>query len=408
MRLSRSLNKQWGVKAGVGSVIHHYMSIHSFFMGVLWFSAFILLGLLIRKLRFPVKFSVAPLFLLLVLSVFRMLIFIDVPGSVIIALDTGYPAVLSVLRHEVIPQWVLGFPVNLVNLFICIWIVTALFLGIKHFYNYFGKLGPMLNWLGRSTRDKYAEAMLADIVGHDKYFRVFRNKNFKFPKATALKPYIILPDVVFSPDGLRIILLHEWKHIEDKDYLATNIINIICFVFWWNPLVYVLKKNFSFAQELKCDQYAISGKNDFLHFLDALTVLGRWDKQKMDFLAEDAGANSFISDDDELLDRLKVLARQSQSRIKRILFNICFSVVVFALFIGSYMFIAIPVFSEVPDVPVSAECFMGEEAFRADEIFLVDNGDGTFSFYVDGQFVGNTGAESELFDFLPIRAREYK
>jgi len=87
-------------------------------MGVLWFNAFILLGLTMRKLKFPVRFSVTHLLLLLVLSIFRMLVAIEIPGSVVILSETIYPAVVNIARYEIIEHRVFGLQVNVINIFI--------------------------------------------------------------------------------------------------------------------------------------------------------------------------------------------------------------------------------------------------------------------------------------------------
>jgi hypothetical protein len=220
-----------------------------------------------------------------------------------------------------------------------------------------------------------------------------------------------LPEVEFPPDELRAILLHEWKHIQDKDYLTELIANIICFVFWWNPLVYVLKRNFCFVQELKCDRFSVSKNKSFNHFLSAILLLDKTEKEKTERRMKHEGTNALIGSDDELVDRLEVLALRGESRNKRVLTNVCYSIVIIALFLASYMFTILPAFRESPDVPVPVEDFMeiyneDEGAFKAGEVFLVDNGDGTFSYYVDGQFVMYVDDSHEIINWVPIRTRE--
>jgi len=336
-----------------------------------------------------------------------MLFAIEIPGSVIIFSETIYPTFVRLLRHEIIPLHVFGQPVNVMNAFICIWIVGAVYL-IAKLISSQPSLIYFVNWIGRSKRDEDAEKLLADIIGYDKHFRIFRKRGFSSPKATAFKPYIILPEIDFTPDELRVILLHEWKHIQDKDYLTGNIVEIICFVFWWNPLVYVLRRNFHFAQELKCDQFAVTNNMDFSHYIKGFLVVHDFKKQKEDCFHDD-GASAFIDDEDEIMDRFKVLAMRDNSRSKRIFANACFSVIIFIVFIASYMFIVFPAVW-VPDVPM-VESFTEEYVeiggiFKAEENFVVDNDDGTFSLYIDGQFVRYVDSTFELLDFLPVRERE--
>lgn len=396
----------------MGIVINHIISPYSFVMGVLWFNAFVLLGLLMRKLKFPIRFSSVPLMLLLVLSVLRMFIVIDMPGNFVVFSETLYPAIVNLMRHEIVSLQVFGVPINVVNVFICVWVLVAIWLTTRFFYDYIVKFRPIINMLRgtNAKRDKYAEALLAEEIGLDKDFRVFRNSSINMPLATATKPYIILPNVELSPDELRVILLHEWKHIRDKDYLTGIVVNIICFVFWWNPVVYILRSNFSFAKELKCDKFAVTSKEDFHHFLSGLLLLDEEEKRKRNKRMEYVGANTLVSNDSELEDRLKVLALHGVSRGKRALANVCYLIVIIALFLASYTFIVVPTFFKPPDIYATIDNFIWEysdcgDVFRAEENFIMDNGDGTFSLYLEGNFVTYLYETHESFMWLTIRER---
>lgn len=394
----------------MGAVIHQYISPYSFMMGVMWFNTFVFLGWLLRKMKFPVRFSVVPLLLILVLSALRMFVVLRMPGAVVIHSGTLYPAIINLLRHDIVPLTVFGLPINVGNVFICVWAIGAVWLVTRYFYDYICKFNPVMNWFETSNRDRYAETLLADMIGYDKHFRVYRDGGFSTPVATAIKPYIILPKADFSEEQLRVVLLHEWKHIQDKDYLTLIIVNLICFVFWWNPLVYILRKNFRFAQELKCDWFAVSDKNDLIHFITGLILLVTLRNEKKKKYAEYEGFNAFIGKNGGLKDRVDALTARNMSRGKRISTNVGYSIVIFALFFASYTFIILPAFWESPYDAVPVEDFLEERGagnvVRPEENFLVDNDDGTFSHYIDGVFVVYVYETSELINWIPIRVRE--
>jgi len=397
----------------MGIVIHHYVSPYSFVMGVLWFNAFVLLGLLMRKLKFPIKFSVIPLLLLLVLSILRMLIAIEMPGAITVLSETLYPTVIDLVRFEILPYRVFGLPISVATVLVFIWVAVAVYLTARYLYDYIGKFGSIWHWLEHCERDKHAESLLAEKIGHDKHFRVYRSGGVSTAMATAIRPNIILPKADFPPDELLHILLHEWKHIQDKDYLTGLIVNMICFVFWWNPLVYVLRRNFCFAQELKNDHFSVSEGKSVNHFFGAILLLDGVQKEKdaKRRSYKEVNAKAFISDDDELADRLKTVALHDKSRSKRILTNVFYSVVIFALFFASYMFTILPAFWESPEISVCVDNFMGEYPedggiFRSEEVFVIDNGDGTFSFYIEGQFIMYIDDTHEFLDWIPIRTRD--
>lgn len=64
---------------------------------------------------------------------------------------------------------------------------------------------------------------------------------------------IILPDQDYSDSELYYILLHEYTHFQNKDLIIKILINIYGCIFWWNPAIYLLKKDLSQILEIKCD-----------------------------------------------------------------------------------------------------------------------------------------------------------
>jgi beta-lactamase regulating signal transducer with metallopeptidase domain len=306
----------------------------------------------------------------------------------------------------------LGFPINIATLLICVWIARTLWLIVRYADNYIRRYRSLIRWYKNYPRDAYAESLLLEIIGSDKYFRVYRNGCFNTPLAVAFKPYIILPEVDFSPDELRVILLHEWKHIQDKDCITDIIVNLITFVFWWNPLVYILKRNFSFAMEQKSDGYAVSSRKEFHHLIDGLVKLEDFENEKAVACMNYEVGNSLVDATSELKDRISVLILRNKSRRRRIFTNTCYSIIIFTLFFASYMITILPAFWESTDIPVSAEDFLSEyrEAggiFRPDVNFIINNTDGTFSLYINGQFVEYIDETYELFNWLPVYKRIY-
>ena len=399
----------------VGVVVNNFITRDSFIMGVLWFNFFILWGLLMRKLTFKVKFSVKPFILLLVLTVLRMVVVIELPEAITFTTFVShvyYPLFVTFMRQEVFWLQVFGGPVTRFSIFVVLWVVVSAALvvrRIKKITNAF----PGYRRIKNLPRDQYAETMLKDIIGHDKTVCVFRTNSNDMPYSLMIKPYIVLPSLEFSDEILRVILLHEWKHIEDKDVLMANIVDVVCYLFcWWNPLVHILRRNFSFARELKCDLYAVPTKNEFWHYMDCLHQLDIVEDFRSR-LSEQKG--SFLSDKHETTDRIKALvsARKKSSRSKDLVATVSSSVFIFAMFVASYMFLIQPAFWESPYIAADAGIFTGEPVepgdeyryFRLDEVFIVDNGDGTFSLYMDGVFVKNLHDNIDEFRFFPMRER---
>ena len=389
----------------MGITLHNYVSPYSFVMGVVWFTAFILLGLLMRKAKYPIIFSVVPLLLLLVLGVLRMFIMVNVPFVVVVRSETIYPAIVNFFRLVIVP------PVTITHVLIFAWVAVAVWLTVRYAHDYISKYHHLMKWWVTLPRDEHAESLLREVIGNDKKFRILRSAAFSTAVATAIRPYIILPEVDFTDDELQVILLHEWKHIQDKDYLTDILIELISFVFWWNPVVYLLKRNFDFAAELKCDGYAVSNKKDFHHLLDGLVKIDSARKEKARSL--NAG-NALSGRTADFVDRLTTMAMRCEksSRKRRLLTNVGCSVLIICLFFGSYAFVVQPSVAS-PYAPVTGENFHWEDRERGDvfnmaelEIYVIDNDDGTFSYYINGVFIMYLDYGHDFLQWVEIRTRE--
>ncbi len=83
------------------------------------------------------------------------------------------------------------------------------------------------------------------------------------PSITGIfKPVLILPEVNdFSQKELTYIFDHELYHYKKHDLILLLLIDIVCCIHWWNPLVYVLKKWFCLAMEITNDQAIMQGRD---------------------------------------------------------------------------------------------------------------------------------------------------
>jgi len=380
---------------------------------MLWVSIFILLGLLMRKFKLSIEVSVFPLLLLLMLSILRMLVAIELPGSVFILSEVFYPAIISFARFEITPRQILGVPINPLNLFICVWALgTVIFMALRIVMRYL-----ISRFVDRVVLQlphyEYGESMLKGIIGADKKVDVFKTSEMPTPFTIGFKSCIILPDIDFPPDELRVILLHEWKHCQNKDNFTRFVVGMFWAVFWWNPLFYILRRNICFIQEVKCDYFAVSTREDYVHLKSAISRL------EDALLARPQGSFSpyfisLVNSDDEIRERLDLLAArvsQNGSTVKSKLINVLLCVAIVVMFVVSYGFTVLPFTNVDSVIETPAENFVEDYyyedggVFNPVDNFIVDNGDGTFSLYIDGRFVMNSTNISEDFRFFSRRQR---
>jgi hypothetical protein len=73
------------------------------------------------------------------------------------------------------------------------------------------------------------------------------------------RPVIILPDREYADAQLRAILLHELTHLRRRDVLVKWLSVVACAVHWFNPIVWLARREIDRACELACDEAVIRG-----------------------------------------------------------------------------------------------------------------------------------------------------
>ncbi|MFB3906397.1 MAG: M56 family metallopeptidase [Acidobacteriota bacterium] len=78
-----------------------------------------------------------------------------------------------------------------------------------------------------------------------------------------VKPLVLvpqnLPDVL-QPNELEAVLMHELVHIKRFDNLIAGLARLLCWFFWFHPLVWLLGRRLLAERELRCDQVVVSLK----------------------------------------------------------------------------------------------------------------------------------------------------
>jgi len=96
------------------------------------------------------------------------------------------------------------------------------------------------------------------------------------------KPAIILPSEMIvdcKVHDARMMLAHELAHLKRKDLFFGWVPAIAQLLNWWNPLLWVVSREWGLAQEIACDEFAVQTTAALpLHFgqmLLAMTMAGR-------------------------------------------------------------------------------------------------------------------------------------
>lgn len=73
------------------------------------------------------------------------------------------------------------------------------------------------------------------------------------------RPTIIFPEYfdVFSADELDYICIHKINHYKRRDLWMKWILEVLSCIHWWNPLIYIMKREYALALELTNDHLLI-------------------------------------------------------------------------------------------------------------------------------------------------------
>ena len=76
-----------------------------------------------------------------------------------------------------------------------------------------------------------------------------------------LQPYILMPaNLELEPWELYYVLSHEASHYFHHDLLIKSSINIITIIYWWNPMVYLFRKQAGLLLEMQVDDRVVNGE----------------------------------------------------------------------------------------------------------------------------------------------------
>ena len=167
------------------------------------------------------------------------------------------------LRHRQETQSPIAF---VTTYFVLIYPIGVLMLALYFAVNY-------LIFVGLYRRRNYrvgpgAEAMLADMC-RGLPPRLYRNPLATTPMLLGVfRPAIILPNQDYSASQLKAILAHELVHLRRKDTLVKWLTLAAAALHWFNPMIWLVRREIDRACELSCDEAVIgsldaSGKKNY-------------------------------------------------------------------------------------------------------------------------------------------------
>ena len=395
------------------------ISIYSVLTTFLWFNLFVLLLCFLRwKLKIILGYSLLPLSMLLILSTMRLLLPLEPSFAIVLRSEQLLPLMQTLLRTKVIT--IGSTNITLAMLVVLVLLIVSVV-----------RIAHILLLIHRMTQRMATYTQTDDIRVLSIFERIQEespsrrkchlcvSNHDSWPCIWGLTySIVILPEeaLLLSDQDLYYILKHEWQHHIGNDVAVKLFIEILCCVTWWNPPVFLLKHNLNQTLELKCDENVMKQlrPEQRVDYAEALVnVIKLCTEKEFKASREELIAIPFLGSassrekraDINIIQRLDAMLEFNRPNGKIPLF---FCTCLILLFVFSFCFVLQP-YSLPPEEDLltspNSEAVIELLEVTPETSLLVDNQDGTYSLFVDGEYWRDITAKErtrEPYQALPI------
>ena len=230
------------------------ITIFSVWMTFVWCNIFIVLCYILRKRSVLLNLSsMTGIIILYLFCLIRLAVPVELPWTKVVSGGSLYNFLYQIFGCEI--TCVAGHEIYVYHIFVVAWGVVMAVLLTRYLIQYHRVVSYF------SEMEKTEDTELNNIL--DEICTDKEKRNIKIVQTAVvevpccmgiLEKRILIPDKKYSREELHYIILHEYTHLDNKDILTIQLINILCIVFWWNPFVYILKGDMYQSIEIRCDQ----------------------------------------------------------------------------------------------------------------------------------------------------------
>jgi beta-lactamase regulating signal transducer with metallopeptidase domain len=286
---------------------------------------------------------------------------------------------------------------NIKDVFICAWIVIALLL-LGYIVM---KYEIMMRILSIVPEIKSEEIMqiLSEIC--------IQNQIKRRPKIIQLdintgpfivgfsNPVIVLPAHLHN-DEVRFVLMHELEHFKNHHLIIKILIEVVTSIYWWNPFIWLFRKEAISALEVQADAYIIQclSRKERLSYLEALVkVTKEIRKQRNSNLSLSfAIKNSMV--EHRVFTALKFNNKQDNNK-RRLLYS--------GSFMMSIVLLTASVFFTFEAYSISPENVKGTFVINSSTSYFILSEDKSYDLYVNEEYISKMSNIPDELSNIPIR-----
>lgn len=358
------------------------VTVFTLLMSMAWGSILALFIYLCRKKQFFIRqFGIGSILFLYICTFIRMAVPYEFPFTRVI----GDEKFLARFYKRIYLDARDAGKISILAVFVIIWVFVAVVLSARFILGYVRAMKEIS--LYSVCEDEQCRKIFAQVVSEGKKERkiaVRRSHQASTPMGIGIfKKSIVLPDEEYSDSELYYILRHEYMHFENHDLYIKMLVHGFCCIFWWNPLLCLLKKDLAQTLEIKCDMKVTEGmdygeKAQYLAVIvSTLKKLKECPKGKPFY-----GTAALVSKDyqSETVERFQFVSGDYNRKKNVVLTAACFLAVLLLLTV-SYSF----VFQAAYEVPIE-EIVTGPESneLTPENSYLIKKKNGTYIWVYQG------------------------
>lgn len=353
------------------------ITLFSLFMSVVWSSVLVIFSYFCRKRHYFIRqFGITSLLFLYLFSLVRMFFPYQFPFtkgvSVNVVLAGIYNAIYLDARD--------AGKIPLLFVLFAVWAVVSAALIAEFIIRYAAVMKRLSSY--SVCEDEQCTRIFRQVADQGKKrmkIAVRRSGNINVPMGIGLsRKSIILPDEDYSDADLYYILRHEYTHFQNHDLAIKIMVHIFCCIFWWNPAVYLLKKDLSQTLEIKCDLSVTAGmrNSDKARYLSTIvTTLKKAEERREEKVFYGVTALVSKSYQSETVERFKIVSGNYDYNKNKRLTALWFLIFIMVAVV-SYSFVIHPSYE-----PPITEIETGPKTYELtdDNSYLIKHVNGAYS-----------------------------
>ena len=329
----------------------------------------------------------------------RLLVLLLVITSVRLAFPINLPFSISLYSHKVLPflvDW-LFTDITFVDLMLyqCICIV-AILVSITLFVIFIVRYKKFYKHILIESKPSHMlEEFLSSIYSSASRLQIRYISADISPFIIGFtRPLIIVPYGVYSDEELELVIRHEIIHCSEKDSQIKLLIEILTCMFWWNPLIYVIRSKINYALEISNDA-RLSESLDEARRIEYAQCIVKTSRRAI--CTNSQFAIPFAHATETYINtRINYILNRDSNTTKKISKNIRWALILMPLIIMLSFAIIPEPWGVDPEAAANSFSLEYDLNMNPENSFLIDQGD-CYTLYIDGHKIGNLSHPDEEF-----------